>query len=91
MQALERNGTWESTNLPKGKCAVGCKWVFTIKYNPDGSIQWYKVIFVAKGFIQAYGIDYLEIFPPVAKLNSTRVILSLLANFSSPILDGRVE
>ena len=40
---------------------------------------------VAKGFTQTYGIDYLETFTPVAKLNSVRVLLSLAANRDWPM------
>jgi len=45
---LEKNGTWEFLNLPKGKKPVGCKWIFSIKYNADGSVSIYKAGLVAK-------------------------------------------
>jgi len=67
---LAKNNTWEITTLPKGKRPVGCKWIFTIKYNADGSINRYKAKLVAKGFTQSYGVDYEETFAPVAKINS---------------------
>ena len=60
MRALEKNKTWEVVTLSKGKTIVGSKWVFNIKYNYDGFLQRYKPCFVAKGFTQTYGIDYLE-------------------------------
>lgn len=84
MRALEKNHTWEVMVLPKGKTTVGCKWVLTVKYNSDGSLERYKTRLVAKGFTQTYGIDYLETFAPMAKLNIVRV-LSIAANLDRPL------
>ena len=50
MEALNKNATWTLVPLPKGKKPVGCKWVFSIKYKADGSIERYKARLVAKGF-----------------------------------------
>ena len=49
-QALETNGTWTLTALPKGKKPIGCRWVYKIKYNSDGTIKRYKARLVAKGY-----------------------------------------
>ena len=58
IQALESNNTWILTSLPPGKNPVGCKWIFTVKYKADGSVERFKARLVAKGFTQSYGIDY---------------------------------
>lgn len=50
ISALKKNETWEKCRLPKGKKTVGCKWVFTIKYHTDGTIERYKARLVAKGY-----------------------------------------
>lgn len=48
MNALKRNDIWTVVDLPKDKNIVGCKWVFTVKCKPDGSVERYKVRLVAK-------------------------------------------
>ncbi|CAA9994718.1 unnamed protein product, partial [Nesidiocoris tenuis] len=52
MKSFAENETWIMQDLPPGKKAVACKWVFKIKTNPDGSIERYKARLVAKGFTQ---------------------------------------
>ncbi|RVW25708.1 Retrovirus-related Pol polyprotein from transposon TNT 1-94 [Vitis vinifera] len=100
IDALEKNGTWTITDFPIGKRPVGCKWIFTIKYKADGSVERFKARLVAKGFTQSYGIDYQETFAPVAKLNTIRILLSLVVNqdwclqqldIKNAILNGDLE
>ena len=85
LRALEKNKPWEVVTLPKGKTIVGCKWEFTIKYNSNGSLQRYKVCFVAKGFKQTCGIDYSKTFFPIAKLKTVKIPLSIAANLDWPL------
>ncbi|GKD12214.1 putative RNA-directed DNA polymerase, partial [Tanacetum coccineum] len=60
MEALNRNNTWILTELPSGRKLIGCKWLFKVKYNSDGSIERFEARLVAKGFNQKEGIDYQE-------------------------------
>ena len=85
VNALEKNKTWEYSKMLAGKKLVGCKWVFAVKHNSDGSVNHFKARLVSKGFTQSYGIDYEETFAPVAKLNSICVLLSLVANLDWPL------
>lgn len=82
---LLKNETWDVIKLPKGKVPLGCIWIFTIKYKADGIIEQYKARLVTKGFTQTYRVDYIETYVLVAKINTTRVSLSLAANLEWPL------
>ena len=65
MKSLHKNQTWELVQLPKGKKAIGCKWVFSKKENTPRIRL--KAKLVAKGYAQKEGIDYNEVFSLVVK------------------------
>jgi hypothetical protein len=77
MASLEENNTWTEVEPPLDRKVVKCKWVFKLKYKPDGSIERYKARLVARGFSQEYGIDYQQTYAPVVKMASLRLILAL--------------
>ena len=54
--------------------------MFIVKHKTDGTIERYKARLVTKGFTQTCGVDYQEMFAPVAKINSIKISLSLTAN-----------
>lgn len=76
-EALQKNNTWSLVPPDAATKIVGTKWVFRVKYSPDGAISRYKARLVAKGFHQTYGIDFFETYSPVVKSSTIRVILSI--------------
>jgi len=76
MNALISQGTWELISVPKD--VVGCRWVYTLKHRPDGSVDRYKARLVAEGYSHTYHVDYFETFLSVARLNSIRNLFSVV-------------
>lgn len=81
MFSLEKNGTWALVERPKNQKRVGCKWIFKLKPGiPGVEDRRFKGRVVAKGYSQKEGIDYNEIFFPVVKHVSIRILLSIVVN-----------
>ena len=79
MRSLEKNDTWVLTELPAEKRALLNKWVFRIKTEPDGKRR-FKARLVVKVYLIRKGVEYAEIFSPVLKLTSIRIMLSVVAS-----------
>ncbi|KAD6455178.1 hypothetical protein E3N88_09884 [Mikania micrantha] len=97
---FERQGFWKICPLPKGKYAIGKKWVFRNKKDDKGVVIKNKARLVVQGYTQEEGIDYDEVFAPVARIEAIRIFLSFAAakNFKvfqmdvkSAILYGRID
>nr|GFB42309.1 zinc finger, CCHC-type [Tanacetum cinerariifolium] len=77
---INRNNTWKLTTLPKGHKAIGLNWIFKTKRDANGNIIKHKARLVAKGYIQEHGIDFEEVFAPVARMETIRLLLAIAAN-----------
>lgn len=75
---LEANDTWELSDLPPKKRAIGTKWLYKTKFNSDGSIEREKARLMVLGCRQQ-GVDYEQTFALVAKMTTIRALLAIAA------------
>ena len=80
-QALLRNHTWSLVPPPPLAHIVGCRWIYKLKYLPNGSVERHKARLVAQGFTQTLGVDYFDTFSPVVKPCTILLILALAISF----------
>eukprot|EP00253_Pinus_taeda_P021354 PITA_21354 len=81
MASLHKNEAWDMVELSVGRKPIGSKWVFKMKTNEEGKVEKYKARMVAKGYFQVSRIDFGDIFSPVAKVASIRLVLCIVATF----------
>ena len=100
LDSLASNGTWTLQPLPRGARALPVKWVYALKTNPQGKITRFKARLVVKGFRQIPGVDFFEVFAPVGKYTTLRVLLALVAqedwelhqvDIKTAFLNGKLE
>ena len=85
MQSIDDNRTWELTELPPGHRAIGLKWVYKLKKDAHGAVVKRKARLVAKGYVQVQGVDFEDVFAPVARMDSVRVLIALAAHQAWPV------
>ncbi|GJW44429.1 putative ribonuclease H-like domain-containing protein [Tanacetum coccineum] len=91
---------WTLVDLPNGKRAIGSKWVFRNKKDERGIVIRNKARLVAQGYTQEEGIDYDEVFAPVARIEAIRLFLAYASfkdfvvyqmDVKSAFLYGKIE
>ena len=91
---------WSLVNLPRGKRAIGTKWIYRNKKDERGIVIKNKARLVAQGYTQEEGIDYDEVFAPVARMEAIRIFLAFAAfkgfkvyqmDVKSAFLYGKIE
>ena len=80
--SIVKNSAWEIVLRPVYKSMVGSRWIYKVKKPANGSVEKYKARFLAWVFSQIEGIDYDEIFAPIARYSSIRSIVALSAQMS---------
>ena len=77
--SLVENNTWTLVDKPKNKKVLPGKWVYKVKYGPNGQVDKFKARYVAKGFAQVEGLDFFETYAPTCKPETFRILLAIAA------------
>jgi hypothetical protein len=79
LKMIERNQMWKLVDISQHKKAIGVRWVYRTKLNSDGYVNKYKARLVVKGYARMFGVDFSETFTPVARMDTIRMLLALVA------------
>ena len=77
--AIDKNNTWESVIPPPNCRPIGLKWIFKLKKNPQGEVIKHEARLVVKGYSQRKGINYDEIYAPIVRFDTIRILIALAA------------
>ena len=81
IEKIENKKTWTLAPRPTDKNFIGTKWVFKNKLDENGEITRNKARLVCKGYAQEEGIDYVETFAPIVRLEGVRTLLTKYLKF----------
>ncbi|KAK8937447.1 hypothetical protein KSP39_PZI012254 [Platanthera zijinensis] len=84
--SIKKNETWKLVDPPAGHKPLGVKWVYKVKKNKDGGVEKHKARLVVKGYRQVQGVNYDEVFAPVARIDTIRLIIALAAHHGWKIM-----
>ena len=82
LDMIEKNGALQFVDRTRNRKVIGVKWIFKTKLNPDGTICKHKARLVVKGYAQQYGVDYQEMFAPVARYDTIKLKLAFASHSS---------
>jgi len=100
IESIEKNQTWDLVDIPKEKDVISVNWVYKTKHDAEGNTQKHKARLVAWGFTQQPEIDFNETFAPVARMDTVRSVLAMVAHnhwsvhqmdVKSTFLNGELE
>lgn len=100
LAAHDKNGTWQVVDKPDDCNEISAKWLFKLKHDGSHGSKRYKARLVARGFSQRKGQDYHEIFAPVVRIESIRLLFSLCVqldlqyvqfDIATAFLNGKVD
>jgi hypothetical protein len=79
LTSTEQNQTWTRASLLPGHKAIGLQWILMLKKDEKGEVIKHKARLVAKDYVHKQGVDFSEVFAPVARIESLRVLLAVAA------------
>ena len=91
IECIEKNQTWELVDVPTDKDVITVKWIYKTKQDADGNVQKHKKRMVARGFTQQPDIDFNETFAPVARMDTVRTVLAIVAQNKWPVYQMDVK